>query len=85
VQVFSEIDNFILELDHALVIEFLVFQSHLFLHQQNCIDILILLVVLLEFLCQTLSLYDEFVNGIDIGAEFVHSSQCGLIDLQVLL
>jgi hypothetical protein len=52
VQVLTQVDHLVLELDHPFVVKLLVLQSHLSLHEEDGVDTLVVLVVGPEFLSE---------------------------------
>jgi hypothetical protein len=85
VEVLPQIHDFVLELDHSLLVELLVLRSHLLLHQKKGVDGLILLVVLLYLVGQDSRFVDQLVNGFFIAAQMVVLNERLLVECEVLL
>lgn len=84
-KVLPEIDDFILKFDHSFIIEAFVFETHLFLHEKEGVQVLIFFIVTLEIVGELLCLVDELVDGCQIGPEAVNFLQAFILQAEVLL
>ena len=63
-QIFPQIHHLVLEFDHPFIVEALIFKPHLFLHQEDSIDGLVLLIVGLQLFGEHVCLLDEGIDGL---------------------
>jgi hypothetical protein len=85
VQVLPEVYHLIFELYHSLLIELLIRKSHLLLHQQRCVDVLVLVVVLFQSAHKEGGLIAERGNRPLVAPQLVVLTQHQLVYGQILL
>ena len=81
VQILPQIDHFVFELDHALVVELLVLQTHLPLHQQHGVYALVLFIVAPQLFRQPFRLFAQTADRCKVGPKGVHFPEGSLVEM----
>jgi hypothetical protein len=80
-KIFSQINHFIFEFNNSLLVKLFIFKPHLFFHEQHCIDVLILFIVILKLIREDISLKKKFIDGFFIASHKIILFQCFFIEV----